>query len=255
MGLRMVLMQQQRLERLLHSPLKTPRITEAVKDNYIFDGKNLSNPEIKMRSAEIELLNKWIYSNSWKSYLDKPLFSHAYSALALKELGYDAVVGIESAGVPYAKIFGIMGFPVYSINYSHYKKKMEQPLMDENQVYHLKSAKKVLLTDIDIVSGKTLRECRDYLNSNDINVPGAYIGLSQWEGIKELGVPTIGEEIAFKRLWRTCGRFRILAHPKVYEMDILPKGFNVYNGIGWIENIPSHGQAAANDVLEYLNRK
>lgn len=241
------------LPKFPHSAIKTPRITESVVNNSGGLERSLSQDyDLKMNVVERNLLGRWKFKGSWERYLDKPLFTHAYAALALKELGYDAVVGIESAGIPYLEIFGIMGFPTYSIRFSYHKKKMEKPEMNENQLNELRTKNNVLLADIDIVTGKTLRECVNHLKKEGVNVPGAYIGLSEWAGVDGLDNPSIGKDIPFGRLWRTCGRLKVLSNLRVYREGILPHGFWVYSGIGSLEDQGKNGAAAANKVLKYV---
>ena len=107
-----------------------------------------------------------------------PLIAHVDAALQLKE-NYDAVVGVREVGLPYAKIFEMVGFPVFDVDYSHHKRDMKEPKIDVEHLQRLRDKKAVLLTDIDFVTGKTLREVTRYLRENGVNVGGAYIGLSR----------------------------------------------------------------------------
>ena len=115
-----------------HKPIKNPELTQKAISSYGAQGnlelvlqKGILSPEKKMIETEAALLHRWSFKNLWQEYLDMPLIAHAYATLALKELGFDAIVGIETAGNAYAEIFKIMGFDVSSINYSHHKRKME----------------------------------------------------------------------------------------------------------------------------------
>src|SRR3989339_1116255 len=142
-----------RLEPAPHSPLKTPELTQDAVDNgAVALEECLSLDKRKtMVNVESALLDRWNFRERWGDYLDKALISHANAALSLKWLGFDAVIGIESAGVPYADIFRVVGFPMHSIDYSHHKRKMKFPEIEDEELEKLRKHEKVLLCDVDIV--------------------------------------------------------------------------------------------------------
>ncbi|MBS3080547.1 hypothetical protein J4221_03685 [Candidatus Pacearchaeota archaeon] len=231
---------EQRIEQLSpHFPIRNPEITENAKDSTwnlkkVLETGTLS-PYQKMLNVESALLDRWKFKDSWRAYLDLPLYVHAAATLTLKELGFDGVIGIESAGIPYADFFRMIGVDTFSIAFSHHKRKMFKPDINKDDLEKLKYKDKLLLTDIDVVTGKTLTSVYKFLRENNINVEGAYIGLIEWPGIKDLEVPHLGKDtINFRSLWRGCGRTRQLKDtrknlPIPYRIGIIPQEMKLFN--------------------------
>ncbi|MEK6894369.1 MAG: phosphoribosyltransferase [Nanoarchaeota archaeon] len=174
---------EQRLEQRLeisptptHSPIRNPELTRMAQRR---DYGSRPTDEV---DTEIELLQR--FKHDWKGYLDAPLIVHADAALTLKRKGYDGVVSVMAAGVPYGDIFEIMGYNHSKIDYSHHKRKMDVPIIEQTDLEALREMNKVVVADIDMVSGKTARVVTDYLRENGVNVGGVYLGLSRWPGIK-----------------------------------------------------------------------
>lgn len=209
--------------------LREGRITEALT-------KNSALSQIE-RIAEVEaaLLAKWSYSEDWKTYLDSPLIAHADASLSLKRM-YDGIVEIETGGTPYGEIFRIMGHDVFSIDYSHHKRKMKNPVIEPNILQNLRRKKNVLLVDVDIVTGKTIRTITDYLKNEGVPVSGVYLGLSMWPGIDNGEMNTINENnVNFDNFWKICGSTRQLKKEKIYRMNIIPAGFKLFTSNGKIK--------------------
>jgi hypoxanthine phosphoribosyltransferase len=245
-----------------HGPIHNPDLTRKARGNQ----GNLEavlrrgelNPHEKMIEVEAALLNRWKYGHVWEEYLDMPLLAHAHAALGLKELGYDAVGGVEKAGIPYAEILNLFGLEMFSIDYSHYKRNMEKPAIDEATLEKMKEKKKILLADIDFVSGKTLRTISEYLDQHFIVAQGAYIGLSEWPGIPELDVPTISEDtVNFKSFWNTCGKLRRIkirksSEPLPYKYNMIPRSLELFNANPQLDKGQRNGAAAAVEIARYL---
>lgn len=259
---RMEMRLENRMEMCLepHSPLKKPRLTPLAENKEgnlerVIERGKLSAEE-KMLEIEAALLNRWSYTSCWERYLDMPLMAHAYCSLGLKELGYDSILGVEDAGTPYGDIFRIMGFDVFSIDYSHHKRNTEKPIIEKNQLEQLKKKNKVLLTDIDIVTGKTINAVANYLKNERVNIEGVYIGLSEWPGL-ELETPHIGHDVTdFNFFWKECGKTRQLRdiHPSYYhDTGIIPFNLKLFNANYSLENRHySDGPAAAKQIALYL---
>ncbi|MEK6871470.1 MAG: phosphoribosyltransferase [Nanoarchaeota archaeon] len=249
-----------------HKPIKNPDLTQNAANREGNLEKVLTrgeySPEEKILEIEAALLHRWDYEKMWQQYLDMPLLAHAHAALGIKALGYDAVVGIENAGVAYTDIFRIMGCETSSVDYSHHKRKMEKPLIDPLELDFLKKRKKVLLVDVDFVTGRTIRTVTDYLRRENINVQGAYIGLSEWSGIPESDVPAISEDtVDFKNFWMTCGKTRQLrrrynkSEPIPYKLNIIPKDIQLLNANPQLEHHAPSALAAAREIAQYLSKK
>ncbi len=217
---------------LPHSAIENPEITEEAER---FEGgleKILDLPENvdiyrKKLFFEALLLSKWKEKEErdWREYFDSPLISHADASLQLKGK-YDAVVAIRDAGIPYSKIFEIIGFPVFEIDYSHHKRKMNKPIISDSQLEELKHKKSVLLVDIDFVTGKTLRKVTEYLRENEVNVKGAYIGLFKWPGIDSGKKYHVGTDtVNFDSFWHLSP---ITGLSKVREDIMLKNGKPVF---------------------------
>src|SRR3989344_2895313 len=131
---------EQRLVYQPHSPIKTPEITKEADGKEGDLAKVLSRGQIsqhdKILNTEAFLLSQWKAGDRWEKYLDSPLISHVEAALQLRQ-NYDAVVGIKDAGIPYAQIFEMAGFPVFDVDYSHHKRDMKEPKMDDEQIKQL----------------------------------------------------------------------------------------------------------------------
>ncbi len=214
-----------------HSPIQNPELT---KDAINYDGnledvleRGRLSPDGKMIEVEAYLLSNWTYGNDWQRYLDTPLLAHADSAISLSR-DYDAVVGIKEAGVPFAKIFEMIGLPIFNIDFSHYKRKMDQPEIDTSDLRQLQKSQSVLLTDIDFVSGRTLRTVTNYLRSNGVNVKGVYIGLSQWPGIESDCFHVGNDSVDFNLFWKQCGYVRQMRNMLPYRKGVIPKDLMVY---------------------------
>lgn len=251
---------EQRLEFKPHSPIENPSITIEAEnihgnlDDILAKGK-ISQYE-KMVSIESLLLQRWKYAKIWRDYLDSPLIAHASAVLSLKDK-YDAVVGIKDAGIPYATIFEMFEFPIFEIDYSHHKRNMDKPLIKEEDMKELKRKKSVLITDIDIVTGKTLREVTGYLRENQVNICGAYIGLFKWPGIKSDSF-FIGEDTTdFERFWK--GRQFDLSHCRfkdaLCEIGFLPSRLNLYTSNRIIGEKEIMGCATARKIAKYFKNK
>ena len=187
-GMGLCMRQELRLEQKLqvaepHSPLRNPELTRmAEKVDYS------SRPKEEV-DTERTLLGR--FNHDWKSYLDAPLIVHADAAIALKRKGYDGVVSVRGAGVPYGDIFEMMGYRHFQIDYSHHKRRMNSPIIELTDLEALREMDKVVVADIDMLSGKTARVVTAYLRENGVTVEGVYLGLSRWPGIKMKG-PQLG---------------------------------------------------------------
>ncbi|MBW3021036.1 phosphoribosyltransferase domain-containing protein [Candidatus Woesearchaeota archaeon] len=216
-----------------HFPMRNPELTEEVLKNpemvYSLEDvfkKRLTDSQIVI-SVEDHLLNNWSKEGCWRKYLDQPLIAHATAGLTLKNLGFDAVVGIESAGLPYAEILEMVGLKNYSINFSHHKKDMNRPKIKQYHREKLRECEKVCLVDVDFVTGKTFRVVTDYLRKMGINVEGLYTGLSMWPGINnEFKIK--GREINFNRFWIKNDSISSLGMNKKDVRSILPEGVQLY---------------------------
>ena len=238
-----------------HSPIDNPQLTKEAEnvvgsiDDILVSGK--LTPYEKMVQTESILLDKWEYKKDWKNYLDQPVLAHVNAVLNLKEI-YQAFVGIMEAGIPYLSIFKMFNCPVYCIDFSHYKRNMDVPLIEADQLLELRH-RDVLLVDIDLVTGKTLDKVTDYLRSNAVNVKGAYIGLSRWAGI-ESDDPHIGEDLVdFDKFWKRCGELYLIKNKERYiRLGVLPKDFEVYTSNLAVEKNERVGSKAAAKFAEYL---
>jgi hypothetical protein len=250
---------EQRLVHKPHSPIENPELTEEAEDHESDMERVLSkgklSPYEKMLHVESALLSNWEFGDDWRTYLDSPLLAHVDAALRLKK-DYDAVVGIEEAGIPYAKIFEMVGFPIYEIDFSHHKRDMETPEIDESQLNSLKDGR-VLLADIDFVSGKTLREVHKFLKGKGINVDGAYIGLSQWPGMdsEEFGISE--NTVDFDTFWKgkTTGLSEIRSSIP-YKRCLIPEDFMLFSSNPTLPEKENYGSVAARRIARYfINRE
>ena len=247
-----------------HSPINVPETSieawdrrdsldrESSLDDILSRGKQ--DHYEKMITMEAFLLNRWKYGSSFERYLDSPLVAHCFTAMALKEK-VDAVIGIKEAGLPYADIFRLMGLPSYEINFSHYKRFISSPEIDEYSKRELRG-KNVLLTDIDFVTGKTITDVTKFLEEHKINVKGVYIGLSEWVGLKDKSFYVGGSALDFSTFWRHCGRYRTLRKPSLlYKKGIIPNGLPLYTSDGRLEKYPDMGRTASRKIAKYFMGK
>lgn len=245
-----------------HSPINTPKITEEASRIKSDLAKVLSRGQIslhdKMLNAEAFLLSQWKARHQWKEYLDSPLISHVDAGLQLRQ-NYDAIVGIRNAGIPYAQIFEMIGFPIFDVDYSHYKKDMKELKIDGEQIKQLRAKQSVLLTDIDFVTGKTLREVTRYLRGNGVKVNGAYIGLSRWPGIdgiesKEFSICV--DTVNFDTFWkgRTSGLSTIRSTIP-YRKGLIPQDLALYTSNPILGENELRGSTAAKRVAQYFQEQ
>ncbi len=212
--------------------------------------------ESSVVSTERTLLELWKHVNetSWEDYIDTPLIAHGDAALRLKDsAGYDAVVGIKEGGVPYARFFGIFGIFQTEIDFSHRKRSMTEPIIEQEQIASLQGCNKVLLTDVDFVTGKTLRVVTDYLRERNVNVAGAYIGLTSWPGTGSEDFAIGSDSVDFDRFWK-C-RTNGLSHLRStmpYRKGILPPDLQVYAANRWFESNKWIMSPVASNVKRYL---
>ncbi len=207
----------------------------------------------KMVQAEGLLFSRWNHEDDWEEYLDSPLLAHADAALSLKNQGYNAVIGIEEKGVPYAEIFGIMGFPVYSIDYSHHRRNMDKPSINQEDLKELKG-KKAVLVDVDFVTGKTLKKVIKYLGSNNVNIDTVYLGLSEWPGIESDSFYIDNGKVDFEKFWKTCGSLRSMKCQLPYQAGIIPRNVRVLTSDSAIGEHGINGSSAATRIAKYFQR-
>ncbi len=238
-----------------HSPIENPSLTE---ESQLLIGsledvlrKGECRPGDKMRVVEKKLLDLWEFRDRWTDYLDAPLLAHAYAALKLGEK-FDAVVGIKAAGIPYASFFQRMDFPFYSLDFSHHKRKMKEPVLNSDSLSYLKEHKNVLLVDIDLVTGRTLKTVSEYLTNLGVKVGGAYLGLSRWPGM-ELEEPHLGiENTSFRALWKSCGLMRYMNTRLVEKKGITLPLLEISGPNPQIGVSEKLGSLAAREVAAYL---
>ena len=212
------------------------------------------NLDATKRMAQMEkyLLDRWAYREAWKDYLDAPLVAHADAAVQLKDR-CDAVIGIEGAGKPYSSLFTLLGKPSLDIDYSHYKRNMTAPAIYAPQLEWLRSKGKIILADIDFVSGKTLRTVTEHLRQARVEVVGAYIGITRWPG-NTYGIGESGGT-DFTEFWsksRTGLAQCTSTDPRLKE--ILPPNFTVYGPNKAVGLDTKLGSAAARRVARELYR-
>ncbi|OGJ13088.1 hypothetical protein A3K82_03560 [Candidatus Pacearchaeota archaeon RBG_19FT_COMBO_34_9] len=160
------------------------------------------------------------YDDSYKIIL------HTDAALQLKEKGYEAVVGIKTAGIPYAKMFEMVGYSYSEIDYSYHKRKMEKPIMDDEEMLKIKG-KRVILSDVDFIGGITLERVIEFLRDGNVNVVGAYIGNDSWTTQPIINKEKWIEES--KSYWKTEKRgLRRLNNKFLYNEKKVPSDFEIY---------------------------
>lgn len=258
--MQITLSQELRLEQKLlprpHSPIKNPEITKEAKriegnlDDVLCKGR--LSPYDKMLHTEAYLLSRWAYKDEYDQYLDSPLIAHVDAALRLRDF-YDCVVAIQNAGLPYAKIFEMVGYDAFEVDYSHHKRKMRKPRIKNEHIDMLRDKKSILLTDIDFVTGKTLRVVTNYLRENSVNVKGAYIGLSRWRGL-DTGEFFIGaRRVNFETFWKckTTG-LSFLGSRLPYRMGLIPNDLRAYAPNPSLEDKIAKGSAIAREIATYF---
>ncbi len=262
MGMSYELRLEQRLVFIPHTPLRNPEITKEARGIEGNLDKALSKGPIrrhdKILNTEAFLLSQWEAGEQWEKYLDSPLIAHVDAALKLRE-NYDAVVGIREAGIPYAKIFEMVGFAVFDIDYSHHKRDMKEPIMDVGQIKQLRDKQAVLVIDIDFVTGKTLREVTRYLRENGVNVKGAYIGLFRWHGIESEEPYLVGvDTVNFNLFWQNSlksGLSSVRGTPYKKYKKLIPPDFELYTSNPALEENELRGSAAARRVAKYFKER
>jgi len=180
------------------------------------------------------LLSKWdgnpeifMDYNEFGAYdCSSEIILHADAILQLKEKGYEAVVGIKTAGISYAKMFEMMGYSYSEIDYSFHKRKMEKPIMEEEEILKLTN-KKVILAEIDFITGITLERVIKFLRDRKINVTGAYMGNDSWFGRPYKNEIEWIEES--KLYWKSGKKgLRKLNNKFLYENERIPNDFEIY---------------------------
>jgi hypothetical protein len=138
----------------------------------------------KNRLATFLLSGEEFDQHLFDSYSPKVVL-HADAALKLKTEGCQVVIGVKNGGLRYSKVFEMMGYEQSEIDYSHHKRKMQEPLIEDEELEKLRG-KKVILTDNDFVTGITLQRIVEYLREREVNVGAAYMGLDCWPGIEDI---------------------------------------------------------------------
>ena len=87
------------------------------------------------------------------------------------------------------------GYECAEIDYSHHKRKMENPEMEDGFVKIL-SGRKPIAIDVDFITGITLGKVFFYLSERKIKLEGAYMGLSDWGQLSN-NEPLFGREGGF----------------------------------------------------------
>lgn len=162
------------------------------------------------------------------------------TALQLKQKGYSAVIAIKNAGISAAEIFRQTCYDYFEIDYSHYKRSMVNPEMEEKDLNKLKG-QNVVLADIDFVSGNTLRTCKEYLNMKDINNLVAYIAGDQWRN----------ETDVYLEDWEINNNgLRTFKENEKYSVRRLPDNLKIYTFTDW-----DFLESAKQRVLDYIQFK
>jgi hypothetical protein len=135
----------------------------------------LKQMNLSKESLESLLVTKWGYNPGGVYTLNSSIILYCDAALQLKKRGYEAVTGIKNSGIPYAKIFEMMGYTYSEIDYSCHKRHMVEPIIDNEDIERMRD-KKVILCDVDYFTGRTLQTVNEYLTGRKINVEGIFIG-------------------------------------------------------------------------------
>ncbi|MBW2967412.1 phosphoribosyltransferase [Candidatus Woesearchaeota archaeon] len=209
--------------------------------------------EDKMLITEAKLLEDWEDADEWRQYLDTPLIAHCDAALSLQKMGFDAAIGIERKGMPYAHIFEMMGWDIGSVYYSHHREDMIAPLMEPPDAELAREKQKVLLVENDFITGKTIRTVYDHLRRMGINVQGVYCGLTKWPG-KKYDVPHVSSDtVDFDKFWRKPpAGLTEMKDQMPYRLMIIPHGLRVFAPNSRLADKPNLGQGAARRIVKYL---
>ena len=199
-------------------------------------------------------MNYWASEKNAYKYLDASLIAHADAALSVQEWGYDAAVAIKDAGVPYGEIFEIMGMPIYSIDYSHHRRNMKEPQIESDDLQDLLDKQNVLLIDVDMVTGKTVRDVASFLRDKGVNVWGCYLGLSEWPGMDGEGFRLGKKELNFNTFWNRNSKYGVatLKSGLPYKQKLIPNDLEL---IGVNSKLKANGRympKIARRVLTYL---
>jgi adenine/guanine phosphoribosyltransferase-like PRPP-binding protein len=243
-----------------HKPIDNPDFTEEA-ESYEPNFENQLSEKISLKDKNLHLesylLSEWKYGNQWQKCLDSPLICHMDAALTLKKT-YDAVVGIRSAGVYYSYILKMAGFPVYFVNYSIYKKKMEEPKISKLTLKKLKEYKSVLIVDVDFITGKTITGVYNFLRQNDVNADGAYFGLSKWIGREEddfefrLG----GNTVDFDCFWNKCNiGLSAIVSDEPYTTKTIPDDLMLYTPNRRLVNNETAFNNACERIFNYISNQ
>jgi len=134
---------------------------------------------------------------------DKSIILYADAALQLKLEGENHVVGIKNKGLPYARIFELMGWAYSELYYSHHNATMEEPIMEKADITRLR-CKKVVLADDELDTGSTLKMTINFLNYEGVRVRGIFIDDVmnwEWETAKRTGM----RKLPYFFFNRNCG--------------------------------------------------
>lgn len=204
--------------------------------------KELDSNVLNKEDLESYLISKWGYAPDGIYRINSSMILDCDAALQLKEKGYEAVTAIKNAGIPYAKIFEMMGYVYSEIDYSHHKRDMKEPEISEVDIQKI-IGKKVILTDIDFVTGKTFCKATEYLRNRKVKVDGAYIGLEDCSG--RIFVGSWEMEKNGLRILNNP-----LSPPYKQRIEIIaPENFKIYTSTK-----PSKIESAIIRVSEYLKK-
>ncbi len=142
--------------------------------------ENMNNSEKR------EVLQNYLYRNYCQNkesprislFNGSDIILHVDSGLNLREQGYEVALGIKNSGLGFARILELSGFSYSEIDYSCYKRKMEEPIIEEGYFSRL-TGKRVLAVDMDIVTGNTFDRVAAYLTGRGINLGGIYVGFPE----------------------------------------------------------------------------
>jgi len=209
----------------------------------------------KILLMESILLHNWGYGLKWRAFLDAPLIAHADAAVTLDS---DAAVAIKNAGFPYGLIFDLIGTPMFEIDYSHHERHMTEPIIDEDDLAKLQKMKDVVLVDVDFVTGKTLRTTTEFLRKKQINVTGAYLGTSAWDGIPCEHFCVGRQTVDFKSFWKK-GRspaLRQMRNNQPYIHGLLPHDLMVFSANpNLVDNEEAAASVSMNLARHFINTK
>lgn len=113
-----------------------------------------------------------------------------------------------------------MGYAYSEIDYSHHKRKMQEPVMNDEDMEKIKD-KRVILSDIDFDTGNSLQKVIDHLRIRNIDVTGAYIGSEDW--------PALGDFGMYYGFWMTERKgLRKLGDDFLYREGKVPSDFEIF---------------------------